>query len=279
MADTPTISLSTPTGPVEIPQLGFGVWQVEDDAAPAAVRTALEAGYRSIDTARIYGNEEGVGRGLAEAGLPREEVFVTTKVWNDDQTRVAQALDASLERLGLDHVDLYLIHWPTPAKDTYVQAWQAMREARDAGRTRVIGVCNFDVEHVERLEAETGELPAINQVELHPYFAQRELRAAMRDKGIAVEAWSPLGQGGELLEDEVITGIADAHGVTPAQVVLRWHVQLGNVVIPKSVTPSRIRENLDVFGFELSEDEMARIDGLDKGEEGRMGPRPSEFND
>jgi len=263
---------------VEMPQLGFGVWQVPDDEAAKAVATALEAGYRSIDTAAIYENERGTGEAVAASGIPREELFVTTKLWNSEQgyDSTLRAFDASLERLGLDHVDLYLIHWPVPAKDAYVDTYRALEKIHAEGRARAIGVSNFLPEHLERLTAETGVVPAVNQIELHPQLAQAESRALHARLGIATEAWSPLGQGRGLLDVPALVAVARKHGRTPAQAVLRWHLQLGNVVIPKSVTPSRIQENIDVFDFELDAEDMAAIAALDEG--GRLGPNPAEFN-
>lgn len=263
---------------VAMPQLGFGVWQVPDDEAAKAVATALEAGYRSIDTAAIYENERGTGEAVAASGIPREELFVTTKLWNSEQgyDSTLRAFDASLERLGLDHVDLYLIHWPVPAKDAYVDTYRALEKIHAEGRARAIGVSNFLPEHLERLTAETGVVPAVNQIELHPQLAQAESRALHARLGIATEAWSPLGQGRGLLDVPALVAVARKHGRTPAQAVLRWHLQLGNVVIPKSVTPSRIQENIDVFDFELDAEDMAAIAALDEG--GRLGPNPAEFN-
>ncbi|WP_037578638.1 aldo/keto reductase [Phaeacidiphilus oryzae] len=261
-----------------MPQLGFGVWQVEDDAAEAAVSTALEVGYRSIDTARIYGNEEGVGRALKSSGIAREELFVTTKLWNSDQGRdeALAAFDASLQRLGLDYVDLYLIHWPVPSRDLYVDSWKAMEEILASGRAKTIGVSNFTVETLDRLTAETSVVPAVNQIELHPYLQQGEMRAKNASLGIATEAWSPLGQGKGLLEDPVLAELAAKHGRSPAQIVLRWHLQLGNVVIPKSVTPSRIKENFDVFGFALDDEDLRALSALERGE--RFGSDPATMN-
>jgi diketogulonate reductase-like aldo/keto reductase len=261
---------------VDMPQLGFGVWQVPDAEAAPAVTEALKAGYRSIDTAAIYGNERGVGEAIAN--FDREELFVTTKLWNSDQgfDSTLRAFDESLRRLGLDVLDLYLIHWPTPARDRYVDTWKAFAQLQKEGRVRAIGVSNFQPAHLRRLIDETGVVPAVNQIELHPYLQQAELREFHAQHGIRTEAWSPLGQGGELLSDPVVAKIALAHGRSPAQVVLRWHLQLGNVVIPKSVTPSRIRENIDVFGFELATAEMEALSTLDRG--GRIGPDPDQFN-
>ncbi|MGW5879140.1 aldo/keto reductase [Nocardiopsis terrae] len=261
-----------------MPQLGFGVWQVPDDEAHSAVTTALEVGYRSIDTARIYDNEKGTGRAIAESGVAREDIFLTTKLWNDDQgyDRALKAFDASLERLGTDYVDLYLIHWPTPERDTYVDTWKALERIHAEGRAKAIGVSNFTAGTLKRLVAETEVVPAINQIELHPYFAQSGMRAANGAEGVLTEAWSPLGQGKGLLEDPVLVELGTKHGKSAAQVVLRWHLQLGNVVIPKSVTPSRIRENFDVFDFELTAEDMERIGSLDRG--GRIGPDPDTIN-
>ncbi|MFF9453529.1 aldo/keto reductase [Streptomyces flaveolus] len=270
----PTITLNNG---VEIPQLGFGVFQVPDAETTAAVSAALEAGYRSIDTAAIYGNEAGVGRALADSGIARDDLFVTTKLWNADQGYDAtlKAFDTSLDKLGLDHVDLYLIHWPTPARDLYRESWKAIEKLVADGRIRAAGVSNFQPAHLERLIAGSDLVPAVNQVELHPGLQQSELRAAHARLGIVTEAWSPLAQGA-VLKDEAITTIAARHGKSAAQVVLRWHLQLGNVVIPKSVTPARIRENLDVFDFTLTGDEMTAIAGLDR--DLRTGPHPDELN-
>ncbi|MEI7033573.1 aldo/keto reductase [Streptomyces pratensis] len=262
---------------VVMPQLGFGVFQVPDEETAAAVAGALDAGYRSIDTAAVYGNEGGVGKALNASGLPREELFVTTKLWNDDQgkDKALAAFDASLDKLGLDYIDLYLIHWPTPARDLYTETYKVLEEILASGRTRAIGVSNFRVPDLQRLLGNTGVTPAVNQIELHPALQQNELRAFHAEHGIATEAWSPLAQGA-VLGDESIVRIAGAHGVSPAQVVLRWHLQSGNIVIPESVTPERIRQNLDVFGFELSDAEMSAIAGLDRGL--RTGPDPDTLN-
>ncbi len=263
---------------VQIPQLGFGVFQVAPEQTEAVVSTALEVGYRSIDTAAAYGNEKGVGRAIASSGLARDEVFVTTKLWNADHgyDRALRAFDASLARLNLDVVDLYLIHWPVPAMDRYVETWKAFEKLASDGRVRAIGVSNFPAEHLARLVAETSTVPAVNQVELHPYFPQAQLRAVHAEHGIATEAWSPLAQGGDLLSDATITRLAEQHGVTPAQVVLRWHLQLGNIVIPKSVNPARIRENFDIFNFELPPDDLAAITALNTGT--RIGADPATFD-
>ncbi|MDJ1132671.1 aldo/keto reductase [Streptomyces iconiensis] len=271
MSNVPAITLNNG---VTMPQLGFGVWQVPDDEAQSAVTSALEAGYRSIDTAAVYQNEEGVGRALAATDLPRDELFVTTKLWNSEQgyDTTLRAFDASLAKLGLDQVDLYLIHWPMPSADTYVDTWRAFEKIYADGRARAIGVSNFQPTHLNRLIELDSAVPALNQIELHPRLQQSVPRAFHADHGIATEAWSPLGQGGDLLKEPRLTELADRHGKTVAQVVLRWHLQLGNVVIPKSVTPSRIRENIDVFDFELSGEDMAAIGGLNA--DARLGDDP-----
>jgi 2,5-diketo-D-gluconate reductase A len=278
MTTVPTVALTTPTGPVTIPQLGFGVWQVSEDEVVPSVAKALEVGYRHIDTAAMYGNESGVGQAISDSGLG-DNVWLTTKLNNDAHgfDAAMKAFDASMDKLQRETLDLYLIHWPLPAKDQYAEAWKAMQALRDDGRITTIGVCNFQVPHLQKLYDQTGEFPAINQIELHPYLVQQELRDFHAEHGIITEAWSPLASGGlGVMEDETITSIAQAHGVTPAQAILRWHLQLGNVVIPKSVTPSRIEENFDLFGFELTDEEVERITGLDRGE--RTGPDPDTFN-
>ncbi|MET8962839.1 aldo/keto reductase [Streptomyces sp. NPDC004074] len=274
MTSVPTVTLNNG---VQIPQLGFGVFQVPDEETTAAVASALEAGYRSIDTAAIYGNESGVGKALSAAGIPREELFITTKLWNADQGYDAtlKAFDASLAKLGLEYIDLYLIHWPTPARDLYRDSWRAIEKLVADGRVRAPGVSNFQPAHLRRLVDGASLLPAVNQIELHPGLQQSELRALHTELGIATEAWSPLAQG-DVLGDDAITTIAQRLDRSPAQVVLRWHLQLGNIVIPKSVTPARIRENLDVFDFTLSDDEMAAITTLDR--DLRTGPDPDTFN-
>ncbi len=275
MAELTVPSLTLHDG-VEIPQLGFGVFQVPPEETQGVVARALEAGYRHIDTAGAYRNEKGVGAAIAASSLAREDVFVTTKLWNSQQgyDSTLAAFEASLGRLGFDYVDLYLIHWPVPTEDRFVDTWRAFERIQEEGRARTIGVSNFRVEDLERLEREAETRPTVNQVELHPRFQQAELREWHAEHGIATEAWSPLAQG-ELLDDETIVGIAEQHGKTPAQAILRWHLQIGNVVIPKSVTPHRIRENLDVFDFELSREEQATIADLDSGE--RIGPNPETF--
>jgi 2,5-diketo-D-gluconate reductase A len=269
----PTVPLSD--GEV-IPQLGFGVFQVPPQETTAAVTQALLAGYRHIDTAAAYRNEAGVGQAIHAVGLERDEVFVTTKCFNDDHghDQAKRALKTSLNQLEMEYVDLYLIHWPVPSKDMYVETWRAFIELQAEGLVRSIGVSNFQPAHLERLIRETGVKPTVNQIELHPRLQQAGLRHEHAELGIVTEAWSPLAQG-QVLDDPTITEIAAAHGKTPGQVVIRWHLQLGNVVIPKSVTPERIIENFDVFDFFLSADEMAAIEALDAGE--RIGPDPDTF--
>jgi len=262
-----------------IPQLGFGVFKVDPTETTRIVSDALEVGYRHIDTAAIYGNEEGVGQALASSGIDRSELFVTTKLWNDNQgTQSAlDAFDESLEKLGLDYVDLYLIHWPTPARDTYVESWKTLAKIRESGRARSIGVSNFLVPHLERIISETDIVPAVNQIELHPAGQQAEVAAFSRQHGIHIEAWGPLGQGKyPLLEEPVVTTAAEAHGKTPAQVVIRWHLQTGNIVFPKSNRRERMVENFDVLDFELSNTELATITALERG--GRVGSHPNDVN-
>ena len=275
-ASAPTLTLGHASTPgLAIPQVGFGVWEVPDADVDAAFGRALEVGYRHIDTARIYGNEEGVGRVLARDDVDRDDVFVTTKVWNDDHRNVPAAFDASMRRLGLDVLDLYLIHWPAPQQDAYVDAWRAMLGLQEQGRVRSVGVCNFQVSHLQRLLDETGVLPSVNQIELSPYLQQEQLRAFHAEHGIVTEAWSPLAARAGLLDDPVVTGLAAKHGVTPGQVALRWHLEIGNVVLTRSVTPERIDANLDLFGFELDDEDLAAIRGLDRGT--RTGPDPDTF--
>ncbi|MEI2776979.1 MAG: aldo/keto reductase [Tetrasphaera sp.] len=273
----PTLALSTGSGSIEIPQLGFGSWQVPDEEAYAAVAEALRVGYRHVDTAQLYENEGGVGRAIAESGVPHTDLFVTTKVWPTDYTRAETlvAFDASLRRLGLETLDLYLLHWPAPRRNQFVEAWTTLLELRDSGRIRAVGVSNFTPE-LTRLHDATGEWPAINQVELHPYLQQRELRDFHAANGILTEAWSPLASGKRVLADPVIADIAAQHGVSSAQAIIAWHLAIGNVVIPKSVTPSRITENFDVLGVALDDDDLAAIEGLDQGF--RTGPDPTQFN-
>jgi 2,5-diketo-D-gluconate reductase A len=274
--DTKQIPAIPLRGGSHIPQLGFGVFQVPPGETEEVVARALSTGYRHLDTAAAYRNEAAVGQAVRASGLDRGEVFLTTKCFNDDQghEEARRAFHRSLERLEMDYVDLYLIHWPVPAHDRYVETWKAFMELRDEGLIRAIGVSNFQPAHLERLIEETGETPAINQVELHPYFQQQGLRHEHRELGILTEAWSPLAQG-QVLEDPVIVEIAEAHSRTSGQVVIRWHLQLGNVVIPKSVTPERIEQNFEVFDFELTDEEMQAIERLDEGR--RTGPDPDTF--
>jgi 2,5-diketo-D-gluconate reductase A len=268
-----SLSLGHASAPgLAIPQVGFGVWEVPDGKIDAAFSQALDVGYRHIDTARLYGNEEGVGRVLASTDVPRDDIFVTTKVWNDDHRRVPAAFDASMQRLGIEVLDLYLIHWPAPKQNAYVEAWKAMLNLQREGRVRSVGVCNFQVSHLQRLLDETGVLPSVNQVELSPYLQQGELRAFHAEHGIVTEAWSPLAARAGLLEDPAMRSIAVKHSVSTAQVALRWQVQLGNVVLTRSVTPARIAENFDLFGFSLDDDDLAAIARLDRGH--RTGPDP-----
>ncbi|MBA2533071.1 MAG: aldo/keto reductase [Nocardioidaceae bacterium] len=262
---------------VEIPQLGFGVFQVPAEDTASVTLTALEVGYRHIDTAAAYGNEEGVGQAVRDSGLAREDVFITTKLWNSDQgyDSALAAFDASCERLALGYVDLYLIHWPTPTRDRYLDTWRAMEKIYADGRSRAIGVSNFQANHLHRLAAESTVPPAVNQIELHPTFTQEPMRDVHAEMGVATEAWSPLGQAQDL-DNHAIGVIADRLDKSPAQVILRWHLQLGNIVIPKSVTPERIRDNFDVLNFELSVADMGDLNALDRGN--RIGPDPDRFN-
>jgi 2,5-diketo-D-gluconate reductase A len=271
MSNSPLTKLSDGNA---IPQVGLGVWQTPNDVAVEAVRTALEAGYRHVDTAAIYGNEEGVGQGLRAADVPRGEIFVTTKVWNEEQgyDEALRAAKASLKRLGLEQVDLLLIHWPSPWRGKYLETWKALVQAQKDGLTRSIGVSNFEPEHLERIVGETGVAPVLNQIELHPRFQQKATRAANAAQGVKTESWSPLGQG-RLLNDPVIANIARKHGKTPAQVIICWHVDNDLIVIPKSVTPSRIRENFEVFDFQLDADDLSTVAALDD-PEGRIGSHP-----
>src|SRR5699024_7821298 len=270
----PTVRLNNDT---RMPQLGFGVFQVPPEETAQAVQSALQAGYRSLDTAAAYGNEAGVAEGIRAAGVAREELFITTKLWNSDHGHDAaqRALDTSLEKLGTDHVDLYLIHWPVPEQDRYVESWKALEKLHSDGRSRAIGVSNFHPKHLRRLLDESDTVPAVNQVELHPRLQQAELRSFHAEHNIATEAWSPLAQGG-LLANETLTSLAAKYGKTSAQVVLRWHLQVGNVVIPKSVTPTRIAENFDVGDLDLADDDMAAVAELDDGR--RVGPGPDEMS-
>ncbi|MGF6709371.1 2,5-diketo-D-gluconate reductase A [Luteibacter sp. W1I16] len=260
------------------PQIGFGVFQIPDAETADAVAIALSAGYRSIDTAAIYGNEAGVRQGIERSGVPRGDIFLTTKLWNAEQgfDETLRAFDASLKKLGTDYVDMYLIHWPTPKRDRYVDTWKAFIRLREEGRIRSIGVSNFQAGHLDRIVQETGVVPVVNQIELHPDFGQRDVVAANARHKVVTESWSPLGQGGDLLKRDTLVDIGRKHGKTPAQVVLRWHVQLGYMVIPKSVTPERIAANIDIFDFELSAEDIKAIDALEAGN--RMGPHPDQLN-
>lgn len=250
-----------------IPQLGFGVWQVPDDQAQVATEEALRVGYRLLDTAAVYRNEAGVGRAISAVGVPREQLYITTKLWNADQgyDSTLRAFDVSMDKLGLDTLDLYLIHWACPRADRFLDTWKAFATLAESGRVRSIGVSNFHAPQLERIIGETGVIPVLNQIEMHPYLQQKQMRAANAEHGILTEAWSPLGSGHGLLNDPVLVQIAEAHAATPAQVVLAWHLQVGNVVIPKSVTPSRIAENFKAPSVTLTAAEMAQIEGLDNG--------------
>jgi 2,5-diketo-D-gluconate reductase A len=275
MSNVPDVMLNND---VSMPQLGFGVFLVPDAESEPAVVSAVEAGYRSIDTARIYENEEGTGRAIKSCGVPREELFVTTKLWNADHgyDSTLRACEASLDRLGLDYLDLYLIHWPMPTRDRYLDTWRAFERLLADGKVRAIGVSNFQPEHLTRLMDAFDVVPAVNQIELHPYLQQAELRAFHAEHGIVTEAWSPLGQGKGLLDDPALAAIAAKHGRTPAQVAIRWQLQLGNVVIPKSVTPARIVENIAVTDVELDGDDLTAIAALESGR--RYGPDPDTFD-
>lgn len=265
-----------------IPQVGYGVFKVPADDTRRAVLEAFELGYRHIDTAAIYGNEEGVGAAIAESGIPRDELFITTKLWNDrhDGDEPRAALGESLDKLGLDAVDLYLVHWPTPARDNYVHAWERLIDLREQGLTRSIGVANFLVPHLERIIAETGVAPVLDQIELHPAYQQREVVEWALARGIRIEAWGPLGQGKyDLFSVPAVADAAAAHGKTPAQVVLRWHLDKGNIVFPKSVRRDRLAENIDIVDFALTDDEIAAIDAIDPGDgSGRVSAHPDEVN-
>ena len=272
MSDIPVMKLNDG---YEIPQLGFGVFLVEEDEAQRVVMDALETGYRHIDTAKIYGNEEGVGRAIAESGIARKDLYITTKLWNDDQPKARQALEQSLERLGLDYVDLYLIHWPCARQDAYLDAWHEMEKCREDGLIRSIGVWNFLPKHLERLLGESETVPVVNQIELHPTYQQSSVTQYSRSHDIAIEAWGPLGQGKyDLFGEKPIKEAAEAHGKTPAQVVLRWHLQMKNIIFPKSVHVERMRENMEIFDFTLTSDEMSAITALERGN--RVSSHPDE---
>jgi 2,5-diketo-D-gluconate reductase A len=275
MAHAPLITLNDG---VQIPQLGLGVWQLDDDQAYASSVAALKAGYRHIDTAMIYGNESGVGRAVAESDVPREQIFITTKLWNADQgyDSTLRAFDTSMAKLGLEQLDLYLIHWALPKKAAYRDTWKAFVRLKEEGRVRSIGVSNFHAEHLQHIIQDTGVTPSVNQIELHPDFPQLELSQFCRDKGIVTESWSPLGQGGALLSQPVLSQIAEKHGKTAAQVILRWHLQSDHVVIPRSSNPQRIAANIDVFDFKLDEQDLHAIANIPH--TGRLGPNPETFD-
>ncbi|WP_433784493.1 aldo/keto reductase [Actinomycetospora sp. CA-101289] len=275
MSDVPGIELNNGT---TIPQLGFGVFQIDPSDTAEAVTTALEVGYRHIDTAQMYGNEAEVGEAIAKSDIPRDQLWITTKCNNSNHgyDDAQSALDESLQKMGLDFVDLYLIHWPLPGKDLYVDTWKGFEKAQQDGKTHTIGVSNFQPHHLDRLLEETDTVPAVNQIELHPHMQQAGLRSYHERHGIRTEAWSPIGQGKGLLDAPELTEIAQAHGKSPAQVVLRWHVQIGNIVFPKSSTAERIRENYEIFDFELGDDEVEKINGMERAE--RLGPDPDKFD-
>lgn len=262
------MSLLTLNNGIKIPKVGFGVWKVADEEAPKTVSQAFDAGYRLIDTAKIYGNEVGVGKAIASSSLSRDELFITTKVWNSDQgyEETLQAIDESLDKLGLDYVDLYLVHWPTPMYDQYVETYKALETIYKDGRAKAIGVCNFNIEHLQRLEQECSIVPTVNQVECHPYLQQQELKAYCAEKGIALQAYSPLMNGKTVLEDRTIVALAEKYGKTAAQIILRWHLQSDHLIIPKTVTPIRMTENIQLFDFELTAEDITQITALDRGE-------------
>lgn len=278
MTQVPNITLNDGN---TIPQLGFGVFQIKPEDTADAVKTALDIGYRHIDTAEMYGNEKEVGEGIRASGIPRDEIFVTSKLNNSfhEPDAARKAFDTTLSDLGFDYIDLFLIHWPLPTQygGDYVSTWNTMIEFAKSGRSKSVGVSNFQVEHLERLAKETELVPAVNQIEVHPYLANDIVRKYGRDHGIATEAWSPIAQG-KVLDDPVITDLAAEVSKSPAQVVLRWHIQRGDIIFPKSVTPKRVQENFALFDFELDSDAVAKIDALDKGEDGRVGPNPDTFD-
>ena len=278
MTQVPTITLNDGN---TIPQLGFGVFQIKPEDTADAVKTALDIGYRHIDTAEMYGNEKQVGEGIRASGIPRDEIFVTSKLNNTfhEPDAARKAFDTTLSDLGFDYIDLFLIHWPLPTQygGDYVSTWNTMIEFAKSGRSKSVGVSNFQVEHLERLAKETELVPAVNQIEVHPYLGNDTVRKYGKDHGIATEAWSPIAQG-KVLDDPVITDLAAEVSKSPAQVVLRWHIQRGDIIFPKSVTPKRVQENFELFDFELDGDAVAKIDALDKGEDGRVGPNPDTFD-
>lgn len=277
MAGVPILTLNDGN---TIPQLGLGVWQVEPAIAARVVRDGIAAGYRLIDTAEGYDNEQGVGEAIRTADVAREQLFITSKLRNGGHARdlALRSFEETMLKLGLERLDMFLIHWPVPGQDKYVEAWKTLVELQQQGRIASIGVSNFNRDHLERIIGETGVTPAVNQIELHPYFPQRDKRDDLEGRGIRIESYSPLGSG-DVLEDDTIGGIGKAHGKSIAQIVVRWHIQQGNIVIPKSTHAARLRENIDVFDFELSEDEMKAISGLDRGEAGRTGGNPATNND
>ncbi|MGK9271715.1 aldo/keto reductase [Williamsia muralis] len=278
MTQVPNITLNDGN---TIPQLGFGVFQIKPEDTADAVKTALDIGYRHIDTAEMYGNEKEVGEGIRASGIPRDEIFVTSKLNNSfhEPDAARKAFDTTLSDLGFDYIDLFLIHWPLPTQygGDYVSTWNTMIEFAKSGRSKSVGVSNFQVEHLERLARETELVPAVNQIEVHPYLANDTVRKYGSDHGIATEAWSPIAQG-KVLDDPVITDLAAEVSKSPAQVVLRWHIQRGDIIFPKSVTPKRVQENFALFDFELDSDAVSKIDALDKGEDGRVGPNPDTFD-
>lgn len=263
---------------VEIPQLGYGVYKIPEHDIVQATLTALESGYRSIDTAQYYQNEQGVGKAIKTSQIPREELFITSKVWNSHQgyNKTIEAFEMSMDKLGLERLDMYLVHWPAPEHDLYIETYEALEKLHKDGRIRAIGVCNFEIEHLKRL-LDTCEIqPVVNQIECHPYLQQNELKTFCKEQDIFIESWAPLKRGGTLFQEDIIRELANKHNKTPAQIVLRWHIQEGSIAIPKSVTPSRIKENIDIFDFELTEEDMINIGTLDRNE--RMGRHPNEMN-
>ena len=277
MAGVPMIKLNDGHS---IPQLGLGVWQVDPGITARVVRDAIKAGYRSIDTAEGYDNEAGVGEGIGSAGVPREELFITSKLRNGGHARDAalKSFDETMKALKLDWLDMFLIHWPVPGQDKYVEAWKTLIELQQQGRIRSIGVSNFNEDHLERIIGETGVVPVVNQIELHPYFTQADKRGYLKSKGIHIECYSPLGSGA-VLKDDTIKTIGGKYGKSIAQTIIRWHLQQGDIVIPKTIHAERMKENIDVFDFELSAEDMQAIAGLDKGEDGRTGSNPATNND